>query len=408
MNISVHISRVTYLLGLSLLSLNLSAQYDCSNDRFLQEVFTDVSVTSDVEYGNAFTYSGAATILKMDVYQPTGDAFTERPLIVFAHGGSFIFGNKTSSDIVTLCNKYTRLGYVCASIDYRLGYENLIPNATTATETVYRATSDMRAAIRYFRKDRATANQFKIDTTNIFATGVSAGAFMVLHLAYLDQPEEIPTAVDPVAFGGIEGLSGNDGYSSKVKAIVNLCGALGDTAWINAGDTPCLSMHGTNDDVVPYGSDIINVLGISLFEVDGSHSVAARQTHIGVQNEFYTWPGQAHVPFVNSTVYMDSVYMAMTPFLANQLGCEVPNAIAPKEMLAELAIWPNPASETIYLNSSDKLNQVQILNLQGKLVQSLNPANSTTSVSIDNLPNGMYFIRVLSNSTWQTRKFIKN
>ncbi len=408
MKISLHISRVSFLLGLSLLSFTSNAQYDCNNDRFLQEVFTNVTLTSDVEYGNALSYSGTATSLKMDVYQPTGDVFTERPLIVFAHGGSFIFGDKASSDMATLCNKYTKLGYVCASINYRLGYENLIPNATTATETVYRATSDMRAAIRFFRKDRATSNLYKIDTTNIFATGVSAGAFMVLHMAYLDQLEEIPTAVDPVAFGGIEGLSGNDGYSSKVKAIVNLCGALGDTAWIHAGDTPCLSMHGTNDDVVPYGSAVISVLGVSLFEVDGSHSVAARQNHVGVANEFYTWPGQAHVPFVNSTVYMDSVFMAMTPFLANQLGCEVPNAIANVNSIPQPSIYPNPANETISINCSAPMDQVQILNLQGKLLRSFNTNGLTCNFSIAELPSGMYFIRIRSNSSWQTSKLLKN
>ena len=384
-----------------------NAQYDCNNNRFLEEVFTGVTTTSDLQYGSALTYSGSTQNLSLDVYEPQGDVFTERPLIVFAHGGSFIGGSKTSSDIVTLCNKYARLGYVCASISYRLGFEGFIPNATTATETVYRATTDMRAAIRYFRKDRATTNTFRIDTANIFAGGVSAGAFMALHLAYLDEVSEIPAGVDPIAFGGIEGLSGNDGYSSKVKAVVNLCGAIKDTSWINVGDIPCISMHGTNDDVVPYGSSVINVIGIPIFVVDGSSSVAARQENVGILNEFYTWQGLGHVPFVNSSAYMDSVFTAVTPFLANQLGCDIQSGIS-EISTTSFSVAPNPTNGIINLSSSSNIDLVKIIDMQGKVVLSESPKSISANISADFLPSGMYFIQVFSGNTWQSKRIIKN
>ena len=32
----------------------------------------------------------------MDVYTPDGDTFTQRPLIIFAHGGVFIGGDKNN------------------------------------------------------------------------------------------------------------------------------------------------------------------------------------------------------------------------------------------------------------------------------------------------------------------------
>ena len=384
-----------------------NAQYDCNNNRFLEEVFTAVTTTSDLQYGSALTYSGSTQNLTLDVYEPQGDVFTERPLIVFAHGGSFIGGSKTSSDIVTLCNKYARLGYVCASISYRLGFEGFIPNATTATETVYRATTDMRAAIRYFRKDRATTNTFRIDTANIFAGGVSAGAFMALHLAYLDEVSEIPAGVDPIAFGGIEGLSGNDGYSSKVKAVVNLCGAIKDTSWINVGDIPCISMHGTNDDVVPYGSSVINVIGIPIFVVDGSSSVAARQENVGVLNEFYTWQGLGHVPFVNSSAYMDSVFTAVTPFLANQLGCEVQIGF-PDISNPSLSVSPNPTNGIINLSSSSTIDIVKVIDIQGKVVLSNAPKSFSTNINAEFLPSGMYFIQVFSGNSWLSKRIIKN
>ncbi len=385
----------------------VNAQYDCNNNRFLEEVFPTVTTTSDLQYGSALTYSGTNQNLTLDVYEPQGDVFSERPLIVFAHGGSFVSGSKTSSDIVTLCNKYTRLGYVCASINYRLGFEGFIPNATTATETVYRATTDMRAAIRYFRKDRSTDNLFRIDTANIFAAGVSAGAFMALHLAYLDEVSEIPAGVDPVAFGGIEGLSGNDGYSSKVKAVVNLCGAIKDTSWINAGDIPCISMHGTNDDVVPYGSSVINVIGTPIFVVDGSSSVAARQENVGILNAFYTWQGLGHVPFVTSIEYMDSVFTAVTPFLANQLGCDVLLGISDISN-PSFSVAPNPTNGIINLSSSSTIDLVKIIDIQGKVLLSESPKSISANINADLLPSGMYFIQVFSGNYWQSKRIIKN
>lgn len=402
------ISRVGLLLGLSLLCSPTKAQYDCNNERFLQEVFTDVTVTSNVVYGSAITYSGTTQSLVLDVYEPTGDAFTVRPLIVFAHGGSFIFGDKASSDMVTLCTKYAKLGYVCASINYRLGYQGLIPNSNTAKQTVYRATSDMRAAIRYFRKDYSTDNLFRIDTTNIYAAGVSAGAFMAVHLGYLDQPEEIPSAVDPVAYGGIEGFSGNDGYSSKVKAIVNLCGALGDTSWINIGDVPFISMHGTVDDVVPYGTAVINVLGVNLFEVDGSRSIALRQEHLGLRHEFVSWNGAAHVPFVNSSLYMDSVFMAVTPFLAEQLGCDVPNGMEEASKSTSLNIFPNPANDLLTIRSNEAIDRIELIDLQGRVLWSIQQAQSTQNISLSSYDKGIYLMRIWQGKSLNTKKIVHN
>ncbi|MEX1188373.1 MAG: T9SS type A sorting domain-containing protein [Bacteroidia bacterium] len=382
-------------LSLSFLAsfFNASAQYSCESNRFIEEVFTEVALTSNVVYGSAVNISGSNQSLQLDVYQPAEDTMSARPLIIFAHGGSFLFGNKTSADIVTMCNKYAKNGYVTSSISYRLGFEGFIPTENTATETVYRATTDMRAAVRFFYKDALTNNNYRIDTNNIFVAGVSAGAFIALHLAYLDQESEIPEAVDPVAFGGIEGNSGNPGYSSNVKAIVNLCGAIGDTSWIEPNDTPCLSMHGTNDDVVPYGTDVINVLGIPLFEVDGSSSIALRQQNLGVDHQFITWTGAPHTPFISSTTYMDSVFMSVTPFLADQLGCETILATNSDLNQDQVLVYPNPANSWISISSPSEIEKVQLFSVSGKLIMS---TENTSQIDISTYEKGMYLITILT------------
>ena len=69
----------TLLMFISVASTSMMAQ------RYIDEVFTDVTVTSDVTYGVNATVlflpiAGEAVPqeLQMDVYEPTGDTETER------------------------------------------------------------------------------------------------------------------------------------------------------------------------------------------------------------------------------------------------------------------------------------------------------------------------------------------
>ncbi len=105
----------------------------------------------------------------MDFYEPEGDTETERPLLIWVHGGSFIGGDKTDFDMVTFSERFAKKGYACASINYRLGFFPI--DSANAVKAVVRATQDLRAAIRYFYKDKQTTNQYKIDTNNIFIGG---------------------------------------------------------------------------------------------------------------------------------------------------------------------------------------------------------------------------------------------
>ena|SRR5580698_9500890 len=160
---------------------NNQVHAQCSNGRYYNSIFSYTVTT--VPYGNAIEYNGVDTTLLVDVYQPKGDNFAHRPLIVLAFPGSFTSGVRISPDIVQLCIYFAQRGYVCASIDYRLG----MPNSSDSCEflALMRAVQDMKASVRYFYKDAQTVDQFRIDTNQIFIGGSSAGAFIALNYAYL-------------------------------------------------------------------------------------------------------------------------------------------------------------------------------------------------------------------------------
>lgn len=315
-----HLFTTLFILAFSNSLVNAQCDY-----RYQQEIFSNVTVTSNIVFGSNTNVSGATTTLKMDIYEPMGDTVTNRPVLIMAHGGSFVGGTKTDADVVAICQSFAKRGYVCCSYEYRLSaFPNVPSNQAQATDAVFRAVQDGKAAVRFMRLDAASTNIYKIDSTQIFLGGSSAGAFVALHLAYLDKPSELPSSVDTMVLGGMEGNSGNPGHSSKVKAIVNLCGALGDKTWIEQNDIPLCSMHGTQDQTVPYDHAMLYMLGlIPIMQVDGSSIIHPYALSMGVDSWYYQWEGADHVPYLSSQLYMDTTIAFVSDFLYHHLNSYV-------------------------------------------------------------------------------------
>ncbi|GIV33021.1 MAG: hypothetical protein KatS3mg031_0556 [Chitinophagales bacterium] len=292
---------------------HLDAQ--CSG-RYYDKIFPDffnwqtfpipTNLPSPVVYGSAVNYQGNTETLDMYIFQPKDDTLSKRPLVILAFGGSFLLGAKESPDIIALCNELTTRGFVTASIKYRIGVPTV--DSLNMLKAVIRAVQDAKAAIRFFYKDAATTNTYRIDTNKIFMGGVSAGAFIGIHAGYIDNELEVPQWFRDIAqtLGGLEGSSGNPGYSTRIRGIINLAGAIGDTSWIDADDPPMVSMHGTDDGTVPYCSEVIEVQRNSIIMVDGSASIKYRTARLGINNPFFTWRGGGHVDFTNYFAFQPS------------------------------------------------------------------------------------------------------
>ena len=190
-----------------ILAITISISSAQCDYRYQQEIFSTVTVTADVVFGSSITNTGATMILKMDVYEPAGDTVTNRPVLLMAHGGSFLGGTKTDADVVAICNSFAKRGYVCCSYEYRLGISG-IPDQAKATDAVYRAVQDGKAAVRFMRLDAATINAYKIDSTQIFLGGSSAGAFTFDECPGLPLvPSNPPNAIVSIDNGNSYGLS---------------------------------------------------------------------------------------------------------------------------------------------------------------------------------------------------------
>ncbi|MGZ3866517.1 MAG: T9SS type A sorting domain-containing protein [Bacteroidia bacterium] len=410
------------LLGVITSITAINAQTACNNGRYATDVYTNITTTSAIAYGSNTTWSGSAQSLTLDFYQPTADTCQARPLIIWAHGGSFIGGSSTDADVVSLSQHFAKKGFACASINYRVGFYPF--DSANAVKAVVRAVQDMKAAIRFFYKDRRTTNTYKIDTNNIFIGGSSAGAITALHTEYLDRDCEIYpylNASQISTLGGLEGNSGNPGYPHRVKGVINLCGALAMYGWLEAGNTPFCSMHGTVDGTVKYNRGIVNP-GTPLMYLDGSRMLFDQAQAKGVQNNFYTWLGADHVPYVQGgtsttqAAYMDTTVNFVRDYLIQRLGCtdaplQLPNAPAQTATLypftaclvgvqtisnaINLQVYPNPSNDkiTIVLGNNEHHN-IQLTDVSGRTVRNYSCSQTEFNIEKGELNAGMYLLKV--------------
>jgi hypothetical protein len=263
----------------------------------------------------------------------------------------------------------------------------------------------MKAAVRFFRQDAATANLYRVDPTFIIAGGSSAGAFMALHLAYLDRPSETKPWIQNIitTLGGLEGSSGNPGYSSHVNAVIDLCGALGDSTWLEAGNIPLVSMHGNMDNTVPYGSATIYLFNvIAIMRVDGSGSIKQRADNVGVYDYFHEWIGSDHVPYAGTSAtqiaYMDSTVEFIREFLC-PIASSPSILLDVKEVASKqgFSVYPNPSNGqfTVRIAEAGTGNVLRITDIAGKLVEQTALNGIEYSYHGAKLSAGIYFVKII-------------
>ncbi len=294
-----------YLIGI--LSLALIAIIICAceeetviepqgSNRFVESIFSEIDVSNNVFYGQNTSQGGESIELVMDIYEPQGDTLNQRPVIILAHGGGFIGGDKEG--MAELASFYARFGYVTASIKYRL--IDIERTRETTLKGVVDAALDMRAAVRFFRKDASTTNQYRIDPNNIFVGGFSAGAFTALHVGYINNEEELVAmgGTELLSYvnaqGGLEGNSGNEGFSSNVKGVINAAGALIKADALNNGEPALYSAHGTADNVVPFLEGESDGTGVITQGSGLIHPIADQET---IPNELDALQGGGHGAF---------------------------------------------------------------------------------------------------------------
>ena len=206
---------------------------------------------------------------RLDLYLPrSAKKAGPLPLVVFVHGGAFIFGDRKldpapgdPSGIRLMLALVSSGEYAGASIGYRLSTEAKWPAQI----------HDCKAAIRWLR---ANAGRFGIDPNRIGVMGTSAGGHLAAMLGtsggvaalegdlgrHLDVSSRVTCVIDEYGPTDFLELHGRDNRASDTPAAKLIGGPLPDhvdaarsaspLTYVDAANPPFLIVHGTKDGFV--------------------------------------------------------------------------------------------------------------------------------------------------------------
>lgn len=83
-------------------------------------------------------------------------------------------------------------------------------------------------------------------------------------------------------------------------------------------------------------------------------------------------------------------------------------SLTENEVISNLSLSPNPSSEQITIKSQQQIDEVQIVDLQGRTVYSTLCNSMNPSININELKPGNYFVKVSSGIKSEYLKFIKH
>src|SRR6185437_7792682 len=279
--------------------------------RYRDQVFNNVTVNSNIQYGSGPNSQGPPVPLMLDMYRPTGDTQTSRPALVWVHGGSFTGGDKTNIVPVDVANTFAKLGYVVVSINYRLLGSNCVSNPSGCTVAAIEAKRDAQAAVRWLR---ANARTYGVDPTRIGIGGESAGAITATLVGLLSEDV---------------GTSGNPGWPSTVDGFVSVSGGVPTASIASPGDSPGLFFHGTADNIVPAAWSI---------------NTALAMLNTGVPAGLELQDGAGHVPWAQyRTLYLPQAdwFLYHSLDLAHAAGQPPAAARASERQLRKLEASPS-------------------------------------------------------------------
>lgn len=229
---------------------------DCLAQGVIKELREpEQNIIKDIRYGDQRSYvpsDDPSSDRLLDIYlpnqKPPHNGF---PVFIFIHGGGFAGGDKCGkSGVNPICKAIINRGFAVVSINYylRMKYhrtsgiscksqmENGLPPDKRFHPLIQRsiedASTDAIIALKWLKKN---ASRYHMDPHSITLCGGSAGAITALHTAYVQRPKTI-----------------------RIKAVINLWGAIENPASIIAPSPPLLTIHGDRDKFisVEYGHAI--------------------------------------------------------------------------------------------------------------------------------------------------------
>jgi hypothetical protein len=407
--------------ALFLLIGKVNAQYCTNNSRYTEAQFfdsTQLTVGANIQYGIAQDFQGNPYPLRMDLYYPnlTVDSSPKRPFVMLFHGGGFSSGDKQSGDIRDLCIHLALRGFVCASVNYRLGHDFSEYGQYKAR---YRAIQDGNAALRYIVNN---ANTVRIDTSWLFVGGQSAGSLLALGMVYADQFELdsvsllYNTTATSLELGNLHTSGNNLTNTYSIKGIFNNWGGVTKSEVDVNEMIPTVAFHGAKDTTVLIDADnsFVN------YTLNGSRAIHNHLIANNICSEITVDTTGEHGIFRNvssvfraqrASCFFKSIFCnnCSNFYTTDSIpsNCSIPLAVEEHSFSSNISVYPNPVENSFKIEGIDERFDLSIYNSFGQLVYKSEIFNG--EVRIDLVP-GIYFLNMKSLESNQsfTTKLLKN
>lgn len=409
-------TRILFIFCLLLCLKNMKGQAG----RYQKAIFPQNNIQTNIQYGSADSYDvfGLNNPLPqhLDFYEPLGDTAAQRPLVLVFFGGAFLVGDKGMEDMVAWCDSLAAYGYVCAAVNYRIGFNPL--SAASSIRAGYRGVQDARAAVRYMKEFH---QQFRIDTNLIFMVGNSAGAINAIQTAYGEESDR-PAATYGVAgtlsdnndLGCIDCSGNNYQHTVDVAGVVGCWGAVVDMNGLDTSDhAPIIMFHGADDTTVPIDSGLPFNNGV-FPTMYGSRTIHEARIDLGLSSELHVYPGQDHnfyydgLTFPNT--YWDTIWQLTHPFLCN-LNPNCTTALAVNSVTKdefEIQLYPNPIKSKLTIeieqNKEGRSREIRIYDLLGQEIRTDIMHDSSIELDLSDFEQGVYCLRIELEGQYFTKK----
>lgn len=233
--------------------------------------------------------------LKMDIYSPADEPQASgRPLLLMMHGGSFLFGNRKEAGQAAWCGHFAALGYVAASIDYRLGF---LPTRKGLLRAERDATADAGQALQYLLQ----RTDLGIDPQRVFLAGTSAGAIIAMNLAY-GLHGACPGRGGEMAYqvghdetvAPVKSEPAPGGSPLQIRAVGDFWGYVRDLSVLDNARVPILAFQSEHDPVVPFDRGYPIKAKLFSKEVYGTKATTEKAKKNGIPTELHACPEKHH------------------------------------------------------------------------------------------------------------------
>lgn len=184
-----------------LLTYRIVDKYILSKDSvFTSQEFNITKTLSSMNYKDVVYKDTNNVQLSLDIYGPTRQLYKSSPVLLYVHGGSFAYGDKSIPDALSpILDTFRSQGYTIISTSYELMKNK---------ENFNKQISDVKDTIRWLHKNSSTYN---IDTNEIGVIGISSGAYLSLMASYSNEDEFVD---DPEL----------SKYPSRIKYLIDFAG----------------------------------------------------------------------------------------------------------------------------------------------------------------------------------------